>query len=85
MIERLAVILIVSCAALYAVWSLTPATVRNHWALGLARSLGGPQASGARGRLAGWLQRIGQAPAGGCGDCPANRIATPAERRSSDR
>jgi hypothetical protein len=80
MLERLLVMLIVLAAALYAAWSLTPATVRNRWALGLANSLGGPQASGVRGRVAQWLQRIGQAPAGGCSDCPAHRIATPAER-----
>jgi hypothetical protein len=71
MIERLAVFLIVLAAAAYAAWALTPAGVRDRWALGLARSLGGSQAPGARGRLAAALLRAAQRSAGGCGSCPA--------------
>ncbi|HEX9208304.1 MAG TPA: DUF6587 family protein [Steroidobacteraceae bacterium] len=77
--ERLLVALIVLVAAAYAAWALTPAMTRNRLALRAAGALGGSQQAGLRGRLAALLQRLGQAPAGGCGSCPANKL-TPAER-----
>jgi hypothetical protein len=79
MLESAFVGLIVVAAAVYAVWALTPALSRNRFAARLAHGLGGPEASGLRGRVATWLQRLAKAPAGGCSDCPANTL-TPAER-----
>jgi hypothetical protein len=79
MLESILVGLIVVAATAYAVWALTPAVLRNRLAARLAHRLGGPEAAGLRGRLATWLQRLARAPAGGCGDCPANTL-TPAER-----
>jgi hypothetical protein len=79
MLESILVGLIVAAATGYAGWALTPAVSRNRLAARLAHGLGGPEASGLRGRLASWLQRLARAPAGGCSDCPANTL-TPAER-----
>jgi len=79
MLESMLVGLIVVVAAGYAVWALTPAVPRNRFALRLAHGLGGAEAPGLRGRAAMWLQKLAQAPAGGCSDCPANTL-TPAER-----
>ncbi len=79
MLESAFVGLIVVAATAYAVWALTPALSRNRFAERLAHGLGGPEASGVRGRVATWLQRLSKAPAGGCSDCPANTL-TPAER-----
>jgi hypothetical protein len=79
MLESTVVGLIVVAAMGYAVWALTPAVSRNRFALRLAHGLGGPEASGVRGRVASWLQRLAKAPVGGCSDCPANTL-TPAER-----
>jgi hypothetical protein len=79
MLESTVVGLIVVAAAAYAAWALTPAISRNRFAARLAHGVGGPEASGLRGRLATWLQRLAKAPVGGCGDCPANTL-TPAER-----
>jgi hypothetical protein len=79
MLESIFVGLIVVAATAYAAWALTPAPSRNRFAARLAHGLGGPEASGVRGRLASWLQRVARAPAGGCSDCPANTL-TPAER-----
>ena len=66
-------------AAGYAAWALTPAVSRNRFAMRLAHGLGGAEAPGLRGFVATWLQKLAKAPAGGCGDCPANKL-TPAER-----
>ena len=79
MLESIVVGLIVVAATAYAAWALTPAVSRNRFAARLAHGLGGPEASGLRGRVATWLQRLARAPVGGCGDCPANTL-TPAER-----
>jgi len=79
MLESILVGLIVVAATAYAAWALTPAVSRNRFAARLAHGLGGPEASGVRGRVATWLQRLAKAPAGGCSDCPANTL-TPAER-----
>lgn len=79
MLESVFVGLIVVAATAYAAWALTPAVSRNRFAARLAHGLGGPEASGVRGRVAIWLQRLSKAPAGGCSDCPANTL-TPAER-----
>jgi hypothetical protein len=79
MFESILVGLIVAAATAYAAWALTPAVSRNRLAARLAHGLGGPEASGLRGRVATWLQRLARAPAGGCSDCPANTL-TPAER-----
>lgn len=79
MLESILVGLIVVAASAYAAWALTPAVSRNRFAARLAHGLGGPGASGVRGRVATWLQRLAKAPAGGCSDCPANSL-TPAER-----
>ena len=79
MLESILVGLIVVAATVYAAWALTPAVSRNCFALRLAHGLGGPEASGLRGRVAAWLQRLAKAPVSGCGDCPANTL-TPAER-----
>lgn len=79
MLESILVGLIVVAATLYAAWALTPTLSRNRFAARLAHGLGGPGASGVRGRVATWLQRLAKAPAGGCSDCPANTL-TPAER-----
>jgi hypothetical protein len=79
MLESIVVGLVVVAATVYAAWALTPAVSRNRFAARLALGLGGPEASGLRGRVATWLQRLAKAPVGGCGDCPANTL-TPAER-----
>jgi hypothetical protein len=79
MIESIVVGLIVAAAALYAVWAVMPALTRQRLALKLAHALGGPAAPGLAGKLAGQLQRLAQARAGGCNDCPAATL-TPAER-----
>ena len=79
MLESILVGLIVVAATAYAAWALTPAVSRNRLAARLAHGLGGPGATGVRGRVATWLQRLARAPAGGCSDCPANTL-TPAER-----
>lgn len=79
MLESILVGLIVVAATAYAAWALTPAVSRNRFAARLAHRLGGPEASGLRGRVATWLQRLARAPVGGCGECPANTL-TPAER-----
>ena len=79
MLESVFVGLIVVAATAYAAWALTPTLSRNRFAARLAHGLGGPEASGLRGRVATWLQRLAKAPAGGCSDCPANTL-TPAER-----
>ena len=84
MLESILVGLIVVAATVYAAWALTPAVSRNRFALRLAHRLGGPEASGLRGRVATWLQRLAKAPVGGCGDCPANTL-TPAERVQQDK
>ncbi len=82
--ERLLVALIVLVAAAYAAWAITPTMTRNSLALRAARALGGPQQPGLRGRLAAGLQRLAQAPATGCSDCPAHKL-TPAERSQAER
>ena len=79
MLETLLVGLIVLVAALYAVWALLPAPTRRSFALRASQRLGGPGAPGLRGRIATTLQRVAQAKAGGCADCPAATL-TPAER-----
>jgi hypothetical protein len=84
MLESMFVGLIVVVATGYAAWALTPAVSRNRFALRLARSLGGPEASGLRGLVATWLQKLAKAPAGGCSDCPANTL-TPAERAQQEK
>jgi hypothetical protein len=84
MLESMLVGLIVVVATGYALWALTPAVSRNRFALRLARSLGGPGMQGLRGRAANFLLRIANAPAGGCSDCPANKL-TPAEREQSNK
>jgi hypothetical protein len=83
-LESILVGLIVVAATVYAAWALTPAVSRNRFALRLAHRLGGPEASGLRGRVATLLQRLAKAPVGGCGDCPANTL-TPAERVQQDK
>ena len=84
MLESILVGLIVVAATAYAAWALTPAVSHNRFALRLEHGQGGPEASGLRGRLATWLQRLARAPVGGCGDCPANTL-TPAERVQQDK
>ena len=79
MLESVFVGLIVVAATAYAAWALTPTLSRNRFAARLAHGLGGPEASGLRGRMATWLHRLAKAPVGGCGNCPANTL-TPAER-----
>lgn len=81
--ERLFVALIVLVAAAYAAWAITPSMTRNNLALRAAHALGGSQQAGLRGKLATLLQRLAQAPAGGCSSCPANKL-TPAERARQD-
>jgi hypothetical protein len=58
MLESILVGLIVAAATGYAAWALTPAVSRNRLAARLAHGLGGPEASGLRGRVATWLQRL---------------------------
>ena len=82
MLESILVGLIVMAATAYAAWALTPAVSRNRCAERLAHRLGGPEASGLRGRVATWRQRLVTASVGGCGDCPANTV-TPAEHSQS--
>jgi hypothetical protein len=79
MLESILVGLIVLVAALYAVWALLPAPTRRDLALSTSRLLGGPSSPGIAGGLAGMLQRVAQAKAGGCAECPAATL-TPAER-----
>ena len=78
-LETVLVSLIVLFAAAYAVWALLPAPTRRNLALKGALALGGPQAPGIGGRVAGLLQRLAKARSGGCNDCPAATL-TPAER-----
>ena len=78
------VIVIVGVAAAYAAWALLPATVRRSLALRTASAIGGAGDQGLRGRIAARLLRIANAPARGCGDCPAH-VATPAERNEQKR
>lgn len=85
MLESVVVGLIVLAAAVYAVWSLLPASTRSKLAMRAAQALGGPAAPGAAGRLAGRLLKFANAKSGGCSDCPAATL-TPAERaRREDR
>ena len=70
---------IVMVAAAYAAWALMPASLRRSLALRTARTIGGEDQPGLRGRIAKRLLRVANAPARGCSDCPAN-VATPAER-----
>ena len=79
MLESLLIGLIVVAAAGYAVWALMPGSTRRGLAHKGAHALGGPGAPGVAGKAAGVLQKIAQAPAGGCSDCPAATL-TPAER-----
>ena len=79
MLESILVALIVVAAAGYAVWALMPVSTRRNLALKGAQALGGAGALGAAGKAAGVLQKLAQAPAGGCSDCPAATL-TPAER-----
>ena len=79
MLESIFVALIVVAAAGYAVWALTPVSTRRNVALRSARALGGPGAPGIGGKIASVLQKLAQAPGGGCSDCPAATL-TPAER-----
>lgn len=79
MLESVVIGLVVAAAALYAVWALLPAVTRRGLALRGARALGGPTAPGVAGKLAGRLQKLAQARAGGCSECPAATL-TPAER-----
>jgi len=79
--EAILVGLIVIVAALYATWTLLPATVR----LGCARRIG---AWGRRPGRAGWLQRASTAVetaarkrAGACSDCSAVQADPPAPSR----
>lgn len=76
--ETLLVGSIVTLAAAYAVWTLTPRATRHRLALRAAHALGGPERGGWRGVLARACQRLARSRAG-CGDCPA-ATATPAER-----
>jgi hypothetical protein len=84
MLESILVVLIVAAAAAYAVWALMPVSTRRSVALTCSRALGGPGAPGIGGKLAGVLQKLAQAPAGGCSDCPAATL-TPAERAQQQR
>jgi hypothetical protein len=84
MLESMLVGVIVVAAAAYVVWTLLPAPTRRNLALKGVRALGGPSTPGAAGRVAGLLQRIAKAPAGGCNDCPAATL-TPAEREQPPR
>ena len=77
MLESLLIALIVAAAALYALWALTPASVRNGFALRMAQSLGGPEHPGMRGRLAATLLRLAKSSGGGCSDCSAAKIHQP--------
>ena len=79
MLESVVIGSIVAVAAIYAVWALMPAVTRRRLALRGAQALGGPSAPGIAGKLAGRLQQLAQARAGGCSDCPAATL-TPAER-----
>jgi hypothetical protein len=79
MLESILVALIVVAAAAYAVWALMPVATRRSVALRCSRALGGPGAPGVGGQVAGVLQKLAQAPGGGCSDCPAATL-TPAER-----
>jgi hypothetical protein len=83
MLESLLIALIVAAAALYAVWALTPASVRNGFVLRVARSLGGPEHPGMRGRLAAALQRLAKSSSGGCSDCSAAKIHQPPSSKRS--
>lgn len=84
MLEQLLVGLIVVVAAGYAAWALMPAFTRRRLALRAAQALGGADATGVAGRLAAVLQRLADARAGGCDECPAHRL-TPAERADQNR
>ena len=79
MLESVVIGLVVAAAALYAVWALLPAVTRRGLALRGVHALGGPDAPGIAGKLAGRLQKLAQARAGGCSECPAATL-TPAER-----
>lgn len=83
MLESILIALIVTAAALYAVWALTPASVRSAFVLRLARSLGGPEQPGVRGRLAAGLQRLAKASAGSCSDCSAAKMHQPPQGKRS--
>ena len=83
-LETILVSVIVLVAAAYAVWALMPAPTRRSLALKGAHALGGPQAPGIGGRIAGLLQRLAKARSGGCSDCPAATL-TPAERAQQGR
>jgi hypothetical protein len=75
MLESLLIALIVFAAALYAVWALTPASVRGGFVLRLAQALGGAECPGMRGRLAAALQRLARSSGGSCSDCSAAKLS----------
>jgi hypothetical protein len=79
MLEAILVGMIVAAAAGYAAWSITPAMTRRNLAARPAHALGGPGAGGIAGKAAAALQKLANAPAGGCAECPAATL-TPAER-----
>ena len=77
MLESLLIALIVIVAALYAAWALTPASLRNGFALRLVQALGGAESPGIRGRVAAALQRLAKSSGGGCSDCSAAKLHPP--------
>jgi hypothetical protein len=83
-VETLLVGTIVTAAAGYAVWALTPRATRRRWALRAAQALGGPDQGGWRGAGARICLRLARSPVAGCGDCPAVRTTPPPERASKD-
>ena len=83
-LQTLIVIAVVGIAFVYAALSLGPSSLRRRVAARVAALLGGPKATGVRGRIATRMAIIAAKTGGGCSDCPAN-VLTPAERRSGPK
>jgi hypothetical protein len=77
LLESLLIALIVTAAALYAAWALTPGSVRSGFVLRLVQALGGAGQPGIRGRLAATLQRLAKSSGSGCSDCSAAKLHPP--------
>jgi hypothetical protein len=80
LLQSLLVAAIVTAAAVYAVWSLTPGTVRSRWAARLdnwGRAQGRPAWIA---RLAAGIERRAAERQGGCGGCSPGRPAAPSDQ-----
>lgn len=67
MFETLLVVLIVAYAAIYSVWNLSPASVRQQAISAFARRCGNDRAQA----MVPGLQRAAAKPTGACADCGA--------------